>query len=296
MNTNTIMLLVALSLLPTTGFGIYHFGLRALWVILVTIGSAVLTEAVFGLFTKKNTLHDLSAVVTGLILALNLPSVLPLWMAAMGGVFAILIVKLFFGGLGQNFLNPALASKCLLTCTFPVQMLVYNTSYVQQRNPLFVLREGGEVDVLDMILGYVPGGIGETSAVALLIGVCILLLTGIIDLKIPVTYIGSFVLVMGILGGSGFDPAYLVAEVAGGSLIFGAFYMANDYTTRPITVRGKYLYGIFLGAVTALLRIYTLDVDGVCLAILLGNIIVPLIEKLTRPVPFGYRFGEESNE
>lgn len=285
--TNGIMMAVIIALLPATGFGIYNFGPKALVLVLVTIASTVLTEFLFGLYKGKMTITDLSAVVTGLLLALNLPVELPWWMAAMGGVFAILVVKMLFGGLGQNFMNPALAARCFLLISFPTQMTNFSCDAYTGATPLAALKAGESVNVLDMIVGNTAGTIGETSMIAILVGACFLLLLGVIDLRIPGSYIVTFVLFAGIFGGHGFDPAYLSAQLAGGGLMLGAFFMATDYVTRPITGKGQYLFGIFLGVMTGIFRIFGPGAEGVSYAIILGNLLVPLIEKVTKPVPFG---------
>lgn len=285
--TNGIMTAVIIALLPAAGFGIFNFGIRALFVILTTVVSTVLTEFLFGLYKKRTTVTDMSAVVTGLLLALNLPVSIPLWMAALGSVFAILVVKMLFGGLGQNFMNPALAARCFLLISFSSQMTNFDCDAYTGATPLAALKAGESVNVMDMVVGRTAGTIGETSMVAILIGACILILLGIIDLRIPGSYIVSFVLFAGVFGGHGFDPAYLSAQLAGGGLMLGAFFMATDYVTRPITIKGQYLYGIFLGIMTGIFRIFGPGAEGVSYAIILGNLLVPLIEKLTKPTPFG---------
>ncbi len=282
-----IMAAVIVALLPAAGFGIYNFGLRALLVILVTIASTVLTEFLFGLYKKKLTVIDLSAVVTGLLLALNLPVNIPLWMAALGGVFAILVVKMLFGGLGQNFMNPALAARCFLLISFPLQMTDFACDAYSGAKPLAIIKAGGGVDVTDMILGNTAGTIGETSMIALVAGACFLLLTGVIDLRIPGSYIVTFIVFIVLFGGRGFDPSYISAQLAGGGLMLGAFFMATDYVTRPITIKGQYLFGVFLGLMTGIFRLFGPSAEGVSYAIILGNLLVPLIEKVTRPVAFG---------
>lgn len=287
--TNSIMLMVIIALMPAAGYGIYHFGARALMLILVTVASTVLTEFLFGLYKKKMTITDLSAVVTGLLLAMNLPVSAPWWMAAMGGVFAVLIVKLLFGGLGQNFMNPALAARCFLLISFPALMTDFTYDGLTGATPLAALKAGEGVDVMDMIIGRTAGTIGETSMIALLVGACFLLLTGVIDLRIPGSYLTSFVLFAGLFGGHGFDPAYLSAQLAGGGLMLGAFFMATDYVTRPITIRGQYLFGIFLGIMTGIFRIYGPASEGVSYAIIIGNLLVPLMEKITKPKAFGVK-------
>ena len=286
-NTMGIMFAVVLALLPAAGFGIYNFGVRALFIILVTVVSTVLTEFLFGLYKKKQTIGDLSAVVTGLLLALNLPVSIPWWVAAMGGVFAILVVKCLFGGLGQNFMNPALAARCFLLISFPALMTNFATDAYTGATPLAALKAGEEVNILDMVIGKTAGTIGETSLIAIVIGACILLLLGIIDLRIPGSYIVSFVIFLILFGGHGINPAYLAAQLAGGGLMLGAFFMATDYVTRPITPKGQYLYGIVLGILTGIFRVFGSNAEGVSYAIILGNLLVPLIENITVPKAFG---------
>ena len=191
--TSGIMLAVIIALLPAAGFGIYNFGPDALMLILVTVCSTVLTEFIFGLIIKKNTISDLSAVVTGLLLAMNLPVSAPWWVGVMGGVFAILVVKCLFGGLGQNFMNPALAARCFLLISFPAIMTDFNCDAYSGATPLASLKAGEAVNVIDMVIGRTAGTIGETSMIALIIGACILIILGIIDLRIPGTYIVTFV-------------------------------------------------------------------------------------------------------
>lgn len=286
--TSRIMLYVIISLLPAAGFGVYNFGLHALAVIIVTIASTVLTEYIYEKCMKKKiTVGDLSAVVTGLLLAMNLPPMAPLWMAALGGIFAILVVKMLFGGLGQNFMNPALGARCFLMISFTSLMTNFNCDTYTCATPLAALKAGERVDVMDMIIGRTAGTIGETSMVALIIGACILILLGVIDLKVPGSYIVTFVIFIAIFGGHGFDSQYISANLAGGGLMLGAFFMATDYVTRPITKKGQYLYGIFLGIMTGIFRVFGPSAEGVSYAIILGNLLVPLIEKVTMPKAFG---------
>lgn len=285
--TQSIMGAVVLALLPTAGFGIYNFGYKAAILILVTVASTVGTEFLYGLWRKKNTVKDLSAVITGLLLALNLPVSAPWWVAVIGGVFAILVVKLLFGGLGQNFMNPALAARCFLLISFPAIMTNFNCDAYTGATPLAVLKAGGRVDVTNMIIGNVAGTIGETSMIAILIGACFLMMLGIIDLRIPGSYIVSFAIFVILFGGKGFDFNYLSAQLAGGGLMLGAFFMATDYVTRPITIKGQYVFGIFLGIMTGIFRIFGPGAEGVSYAIILGNLVTPLIEKVTMPTAFG---------
>ena len=287
-STNKIMLAVILALLPTTVFGVWNFGIHALLLVLVTIASTVVTEAVFELIIKKPlTVSDFSAVVTGLLLALNLPPKAPLWVGMIGGVFAILVVKMLFGGLGQNFMNPALGARCFLLISFPVIMTDFTWDVYSGATPLAALKAGETVNVMDMIIGKTAGTIGETSMIAIVFGACILILMGIIDLRIPGSYILTFVIFITLFGGHGFDPYYISAHLAGGGLMLGAFFMATDYVTRPVTKFGQILFGILLGILTGIFRIFGAGAEGVSYAIIIGNMLVPLIEKITYPKAFG---------
>lgn len=286
--TSNIMLAVVIALLPTAGFGIYNFGFDALVLILVTVATTVLTEYIYEkLMHKPVTIGDFSAVVTGLLLALNLPPSAPFWIGIVGGVFAILIVKMLFGGLGQNFMNPALGARCFLLISYTSIMCNFDCDTYTGATPLATLKAGGSVNVFDMVIGKTAGTIGETSMIAIVIGACFLILLGIIDLRIPGSYIVSFAIFITLFGGHGFDPAFISAHLAGGGLMLGAFFMATDYVTRPITKKGQYVYGIFLGILTGIFRIFGPSAEGVSYAIIIGNLLVPLIEKWTLPKAFG---------
>ncbi len=286
--TGSIMGAVVLALLPAVFFGVYNFGLRALILVLVTVASTVLTEYIYELLMKKPvTVSDLSATVTGILLALNLPPNAPLWIGVVGGVFAILVVKMLFGGLGQNFMNPALGARCFLLISFASIMTNFDCDAYTGATPLAALKVGESVNVMNMIIGRTGGTIGETSMIAIVLGACILIMLDIIDLRIPGSYIVSFVIFLVLFSGRGFDSAYISAQLAGGGLMLGAFFMATDYVTRPITKRGQYVFGIFLGIMTGIFRLFGPGAEGVSYAIIIGNLLVPLIEKVTLPKAFG---------
>ena len=288
MSTDKIMLAVIVALMPTTIFGIWNFGIRAALIIAVTIASTVLTELIYEKLMKKEvTIWDFSAVVTGLLLALNLPVSVPWWIGVIGGVFAILVVKMLFGGLGQNFMNPALGARCFLLISFASIMTNFNCDAYTGATPLASLRAGESVNVFNMVVGTEAGTIGETSMLCIVLGACLLIWLEIIDLRIPATYIISFLIFMALFGGHGLDRYYLSAQLAGGGLMLGAFFMATDYVTRPVTKKGQYIYGIFLGVMTGIFRVFGASAEGVSYAIILGNILVPLIERLTLPKAFG---------
>lgn len=287
-DTSRIMLYVIIALMPTTFFGIFNFGLRALLLVAVCIITCVLSEFLFEKAVgKKSTINDLSAVVTGLLLALNLPHTLPVWQAVLGSVFAIVVVKMLFGGLGQNFMNPALGGRVFLLISFAATMTNFEYDGVASATPLALLKNGEAVNTLDMLIGRCGGTIGETSAICILIGAIILILLGVIDLTIPGVYILSFAIFIILFGGHGFDATFLVAHLCGGGLMLGAFFMATDYVTSPITPMGKIIFGICLGVLTGVFRIFGNSAEGVSYAIIFSNLLVPLIEKVTVPRAFG---------
>lgn len=288
-STSNIMLYVVLSLLPATAFGVYNFGLHALLLVCITVATTVLAEYVYDKCMKKKiSIGDYSAVVTGLLLALNLPPKAPLWIGVIGGLFAIIVVKMLFGGLGQNFMNPALGARCFLLISFTSIMTNFDCDAYTGATPLAVIKSGeGSVELMDMIIGRTAGTIGETSAVALLIGAAFLLFKKVIDLRVPGSYILSFVVFVLIFSGRGFDVNYILSQVAGGGLLLGAFFMATDYVTRPITKNGQIVFGVFLGIMTGIFRLFGPSAEGVSYAIILGNLLVPLIEKITKPTAFG---------
>mgnify|MGYP005793698921 FL=1 len=304
MTTERIMQLVVIALLPSALFGIWNFGFHAFLVIAVTVVSSVIFEWLYDHFMHKpNTIKDFSAVVTGLLLALNMPPQIPLRMPVLGSAFAIIVVKQLFGGLGQNFMNPALGARCFLMISFASQMTDFSVSdsfrgvvdTVTGATPLAALKaqgfiEGSSVPVKNLFLGNIQGTIGETSALAILIGAAILLAFKVIDLKIPLTYIGSFavfVICYMFATGMGFDGNYLLSHLFGGGLMLGAWFMATDYVTSPITPKGQIVYGCCLGVLTAVFRLLGGSAEGVSYAIIFCNLLVPLIERATKPTAFG---------
>jgi RnfABCDGE-type electron transport complex D subunit len=285
------MLDVFIALIPATLFGIYNFGLNALLIVLTCVTTSVLTEYIYERAMKKPiTTSDLSAALTGLLLALNLPSTAPMWLAIIGSVFAILIVKQIYGGLGQNFMNPALAARCFLLISFTGRMTNFpNMSLdgVSSATPLAAMRAGESVDIVQMFIGTISGTIGETSVVAILIGAIYLFAKKIINWRIPLLYIGSFAVFVLIFSGQGLDFSYLGAQLCAGGLLLGAFFMATDYVTSPITPKGQIIYALALGVLTGIFRMFGSMAEGVSYAIIFCNLLVPLIEKITIPIPFG---------
>ena len=287
--SSNIMLMVVIGLLPATIFGIWNFRHENAWIlVVVTTAAAVLAEFIWEkLMHKPITVNDFSAVVTGLLLALNLPPTLPWWMGVVGAVFAIIVVKQLFGGLGQNFMNPALAARCFLLICFTGRMTYFVYDGVTGPTPLANLKAGESVNTMDMLFGFTRGTIGETSVIAIMIGAMFLILTGVIDLRIPGSYIVSFVVFIVLFGGHGLDAQYITAHLCGGGLMLGAWFMATDYVTSPITSSGKIIYGICMGLLTGLFRLFGGSAEGVSYAIIISNLLVPLIEKITLPKPFG---------
>lgn len=284
--TQSIMLDVCIAMLPATAFGVFQFGFHALMVLAATILACVLSEYAYEVIMDKPvTISDMSAVVTGMILALNMPADIPVWMPALGGVFAIIVVKQLYGGLGQNFMNPALAARCFLLISFAGKMSSFSMDGWTGATPLAVLKTGGQVDVAAMFIGKIPGTIGEVSVIALLIGAAYLVYRKVISLRIPVTYILTVAVFVFIFGKQ--DLNFVAAHICGGGLIFGAFFMATDYVTSPITPKGQIVFGILLGVLTGLFRLFGGSAEGVSYAIIISNMLVPLIEKYTLPAAFG---------
>ena len=287
--TKNIMYDVAIAMIPATVWGVMQFGLYSLLVVAATVLSCVLSEYVFEVLMKKPvTISDGSALVTGMILGLNMPPSIPIWMPVLGGVFSIIVVKQLYGGLGQNFMNPALAGRCFLLISFAGSMNSFidpMTNAVSGATPLAILKDGGSYDLAAMFLGKIPGTIGEISTLALLIGAAYLLAKKVISIRIPGTYILTFAIFAFIFGRQ--DLGYVLAEICGGGLIFGAFFMATDYVTSPITPKGQIIFGICLGILTGLFRLFGGSSEGVSYAIIFCNILVPLIEKVTLPTAFG---------
>lgn len=287
--TSSIMFDVAIALVPATVFGIYWFKLPAVIITLLSVITAILTEFLFEKLThQKVTITDGSALVTGLLLALNLSPEVPWWIPIIGSVFAILFVKQLFGGLGQNFMNPALAARCFLLISFAGTMSTFSVDGVTGPTPLAELKAGNAVNVVDMFLGFTGGTIGEVSTLAILIGPIYLVLRKVITLWIPISYIGSFAIFVLLFSGEGLNLPFLAAELCGGGLMLGAFFMATDYVTSPITRNGKIVFGILIGILTGVFRLFGPSAEGVSYAIILGNITVPLIERVTMPTAFGY--------
>ncbi len=285
-----IMLDVIIALVPAMIGSVYFFGINALKLILVSVASSVLFEALIQkAFKKEVTINDLSAVITGILIAFNLPASAPLWLPIIGSAFAIIIVKQFFGGLGSNFMNPALAARAMLLTSWPNHMSNFTGTrpdVVTTATPLTIMKTGGAElpKFMDMFIGNIPGAIGETSALLLLIGAIYLIIRQVIDWRIPVFYIGTTFIMLILLG---VETEFLLYHILGGGLILGAFYMATDYASSPVTPKGRIIYGIGAGILTAIIRVKGGYPEGVSYSILLMNIATPIIEKITKPKVFG---------
>lgn len=294
--TSTIMLNVIIALLPAWLAGCYFFGLRVIPLTAVCIGSCILFEyACRRMMKRDNTVGDMSAVVTGLILAMNLPVTLPYWIAVIGSFIAIVIVKQLFGGLGQNFANPAITARIVLLLSFPSAManwikpLEYEYDAVSSATPLALAKSGEELpSYLDLFLGKTGGCLGEVCALGLLIGGLYLAARKIISLAAPVSFIGSL-FVLSWIGGD--DPVY---QILAGGVFLGAFFMATDYATTPITAKGRIVFGLGCGIITFIIRHFCSMPEGVSFSILLMNVLTPYIEQLTRTKVLGAKEAQKN--
>ena len=293
--TQNLMFYVILALLPTTIFGFVNFGLSAVINVVITTATCVIAEYVWQkLMHKKITIKDMSAALTGLLLGINLPPQCPYWVGVIGGIFAIIVVKQLFGGLGQNFMNPALGGRCFLVLSYalPMTNFAYSSSMgsfdaATMATPLAMVKAGETVNWVDLFIGRHAGTIGETCAVAILAGGLFLIWKKVISPIIPFAYLGTLAIFVLLFGGHGFDLNFMLCHIFGGGVMLGAFFMATDYVTSPITDLGKLIFGIILGVLTGVFRIFGPGAEGVSYAIIFSNLLVPLIEKWTVPVAFG---------
>lgn len=295
-SVRSIMLDVIIALVPAMIGSIYFFGIAALKLILVSTISAVIFEiGIQKLFKREIKVRDLSAIVTGILLAFNLPAGAPWWVAVFGAGFAIIIVKEFFGGIGSNFMNPALAARAALVSSWPGIMSTYiNPDGMSAATPLAILKSGSGMlpSIQRMFIGDIGGSIGETSVILLLIGAAYLIIRKVIDWKIPTIYIVTTAIVLVAFGVSAND---LVYHILGGGLILGAFFMATDYSSSPVTPKGRVLFAIGCGLLTAIMRVKGGMPEGVSYSILIMNVAAPVLEKWTKPKVFGEVKKNESN-
>lgn len=289
----SIMRDVIIALVPATAAGIYYFGLRALILIVAAIISAVFFEWLYEKITKKPvTINDLSAVVTGLLLAMNLPASAPVWVAIVGSAFAIIFAKQLFGGLGQNFINPALAGRAFLLASYPTEMTTWvvpnglAADAATYATPLAQLKNGTlDASLGQLVMGQVGGTIGETCAIALIIGGIYLLYKHVISWKIPVIYIATVFILFAVIGRHGMRMP--LQEVFAGGVMLGGIFMATDYASSPVTPKGQVIFAVGAGLLTYLIRTFGGYPEGVSYSILIMNCCVPLIERFTEPTIFG---------
>lgn len=286
-STRGIMADVLIALSPAAVMGVVYFGPRAALVLAVTLAASVFSELLWNLICRKpNSLGDCSALVTGLLLGLNLPPTIPLWMAALGGAIAIIVPKQMFGGLGQNFANPAITARIVLMVSFPAAMTNWVEPFAWRSSSLDAVTSatplaGGEYTARELILGLHGGCIGETCSLMLLAGGLYLLIRRVINPAIPLTFVGTVALLTAVTGGD------VLRAVCGGGLLIGAIFMATDYVTSPYTLTGKLIFGAGCGAITFVIRYFGNLDEGVSFSILLMNLLTPHINRLTRPKPFG---------
>lgn len=293
--TTNIMLDVIIALVPAMGVAVWQFGLGALMLIAVSVASCVFFEWGYRKLMKKDSsIGDLSACVTGVLLAMVIPSSAPWWMPIVGAAFAMIVVKQLFGGLGKNFLNPALAGRAFLMASWPVIMTTWvNVDATAGATPLTLMKAGTALpesySYVNMLVGNMPGCIGEVSAIALLIGGLYLIIRKVISWRIPVSFIGTVAVITLILPRHGgfFDVDWMLQNLLTGGLFLGAFFMATDYSTSPVTLKGQLVYGFGCGALTVLIRYFGGYPEGVSYAILIMNLCAWAIDKGTRARQFG---------
>ena len=290
----SIMRDVIIALVPATAAGIYYFGMNALVLVIAAIVSAVAFEALCQKVMKKPvTVSDLSAVVTGLLLAMNLPAAAPIWVAIVGSAFAIIFGKQLFGGLGQNFINPALAGRAFLLASYPTEMTTWSVpnglevaDAATYATPLAQLKAGNlEASLGELMLGQCGGTIGETCAIALIIGGVYLLYKHVISWKIPVIYIATVAILFAVIGRQGVRMP--LQEIMAGGVMLGGIFMATDYASSPVTPKGQIIFAVGAGLITYLIRTFGGYPEGVSYSILIMNCAVPLIERFTEPTIFG---------
>lgn len=294
-STQKIMLMVIIALLPSVVASAIYFGFRAILLIAICVATCVLTEFVCRKLMKRNqTISDLSACVTGILLALNLPVTLPIWEAVIGSFVAIAVVKQLFGGIGQNFANPAIVGRIVLMLSFTADMTTWAIPKYYQNSGEVITGAtplvSGDASYLDLFLGNVGGCLGETSALAILIGGLFLIIMKVISPSAPISFIGTVAILTAITGG---DVGY---QVLAGGLLLGAFFMATDYSTTPITEKGRIIFGIGCGIITFVIRNYGGYPEGVSFSILLMNVLTPYIDRLTMSKPVGAKYPEKKKE
>ena len=305
--TRSIMLDVIIAMLPALAFACFNFGFRALTLTAVSVIGCMFFEWLYRKLMKKSqSIGDLSAVVTGMLLALTCPVHMPYWMILIGDFFAIILIKQLFGGIGKNFINPALGGRAMLVASYAGTMTSWvdpagpkaglisaGADIVTRATPLAMMKGGAYEELLstykvsDMFLGQIPGSVGEVSAAALLIGGIYLIVRKVINWQIPVAYIGTVAVLSLLFPKAGTGLEWMLYSIFGGGLFLGAFFMATDYATSPVTKKGQLVFGIGCGLFTVLIRYFGSYNEGVCYSIMVMNLLVPLIDKYTKPTRFG---------
>lgn len=299
-NVRKEMLDVIIALIPAGIAAFYYFGYRSLVLVLASVLTCLATETLFNKARKKeNTIHDLSAVVTGILLAYNVPFTLPVWQIVIGAIFAIAVVKMAFGGLGQNIVNPALAARAFLLASWSSNMSNFvppqrvatlkHVSDIASVSAATPLSDPNAYSLMDLILGNIPGSLGEVSALALIIGFIYLLIRRVVSFKMPLIYIATATILSGLF--TGFDN--ILKDILSGGLLLGGFFMLTDYTTSPVTPKGQIIYAALAGLITAVIRAFGGYPEGVSYSILLANLVVPIIEKYTMPKVFGVDYSKQ---
>lgn len=287
------MYFVFLALIPSMVLSVVFFGIHALYLLIVSTVTAILSDAAFNIIKKKKEyLFDGSAILTGIFLAMVVPPTLPLWTIAIGSFFAIVVVKQTFGGLGFNIFNPALSARAFLTASYPVLMTTWILPFTLKTSATPLAKEAPQiVSHMQLFFGNVGGSLGETSAIALLIGASFLLVTRVIDYRIPVSMLGTIGVMAFIFGKNGFFTGDVLFHLLSGGAIIGAFFMATDYVTSPVTKIGRLIFGFGCGLITMVIRLWGGYPEGVCYSIIIMNAVVPLIDRLT----MGKGYSEEVN-
>ena len=299
--TQRIMLDVIIALVPALAFSVYRFGVRALMLTVISVFTCVLCEELFcRIVRRQSTVYVLSAVVTGFLVAFNVPVTLPMWMLVLGDVFAIVVAKMLFGGIGQNFINPALSARVFMFLSFPSYMQptngvfseyigkLVNADVVASATPLTQASQGTAVSLQDMFIGNINGVLGEVSALCLLVGGIYLIARRVISWHIPVSFLATAAIISLIVPSDNFGRVdFMLVNLLGGGLILGALFMATDYSTSPVTPVGKIIFGVGCGAITMLIRLFSSNTEGVSFAILIMNLLVYYIDRFTMPKPFG---------
>lgn len=287
-----IMRDVIIALLPACILGVYFFGFNALLTLIVCVASCLFAEWIYEKIAKKPiTIKDGSAVITGLLLGMNLPPTVPIWLPVVGSFFAIIIAKQLFGGLGHNFINPALAARAFLLASYPTEMTKWSVDATTSATQLGLMKESGFIpqtqDYINALIGLKGGCIGEVCAIAIILGGLYLMIRQVISWRIPVAYLGTFLILTALLKRTGYDATYPVYELLTGGLLLGAFFMATDYSSSPVTPLGQLIFGIGCAVLTVVIRFKGGYPEGVSYSILIMNLVVPYLDRFMKPKVYG---------